>query len=112
MVSEFSTLGSCSSRVIFNSAVNNNYKDFFHINRSVEVVSLISLMSKPIPFDENLLNSHDKFDNECVSNDLSKSFLDFLKKDEIEYLVLDTYFDVECDVIAYDKTHIYPIPDV
>lgn len=103
MVSEFSTMGSCASRIIFNSSVNHNYKQFFHINDSLEVVSIISLMSNPIEYDETLLNSFDKFDNECVSNDLTKSFLDFLKQNTIEYLLLDTYFDVECDVIVYDE---------
>lgn len=103
MVAEFSTLGSCASRIIFNSSVNTNYKDFFHINDSLEVVSIISLMSKPIPYDKSLLNSFDKFDNECVANDLDKSFLEFLKKNTIEYLLFDTYFDVECDVIVYDE---------
>ena len=103
MVSEFSTMGSCASRIIFNSSVNHNYKEFFHINDSLEVVSIVSLMSNPIEYDESLLNSHDPFDNECVSNDLTKNFLNFLKMNTIEYLVLDTYFDVECDVIVYDE---------
>lgn len=103
MVKEFSTLGSCASRIIFNSAVNTNYKQYFHINDSIELVSLISLMSKPLPVDQNLLNSNDKFDNECVYNDLSKTFLNFLKKNTIEYLVMDTYFDVDCDIIVFDE---------
>ena len=103
MVSEFSTMGSCASRIIFNSSVNTNYKQFFHINDSLEVVSMISLMSCPIEYDESLLNSFDKFDNECVRNDLTKNFLNFLKENSIEYLLYDTYFDVECDVIVYDK---------
>ena len=58
MVSEFSTMGSCASRIIFNSSVNHNYKEFFHINDSLEVVSIVSLMSNPIEYDESLLNSH------------------------------------------------------
>lgn len=103
MVKEFSTIGSCSSRLLFNSSVNYNYKQFFHINESLEVVSIISLMSNPILFDETLLDSDDKFDNECAFKDLSKCFLNFLKKDKIDYLLLDTYFDVECDVIVFDE---------
>lgn len=103
MVFEFSTMGSCASRIIFNSSVNDGYKQFFHINDSLEVVSIISLMSKPVDFDETLLNSFDEFDNECVSNDLTKNFLNFLKLNTIEYLLIDTYFDVECDVIVYDE---------
>lgn len=99
MVYEFSTLGSCGSRNIFNSQLNPDYKKYFHINQSVEVVTLISLMSKPIDFDPNLINSDDKYSNQNVILDLTKSFLDFLKSDSIDYLVYDTYFDVLADTI-------------
>ena len=35
-------------------------------------------MSNPVNFDENLLNSDNKFDNFCVNNDFVKlPFLDF-----------------------------------
>lgn len=57
MVVEISTLGSCASRNIFNSQLNENYKSYFHINHSIEVVTLISLMSNPIEYDDKLINS-------------------------------------------------------
>ncbi len=101
-ITEFSTFGSCSSRNIFNSNINKNYKDFFKINHSVEAVTLISLMSKPIEYDRNLVNSNHKYDNICVNEDLSKGFLEFLKKDFIDYIILDTLFDVSANIIAYD----------
>lgn len=103
MVKEISTLGSCASRSIFNSQLNNNYKQYFHINHSVEVVTLISLMSDNIEYDEGLVNSDNKFSNQTVLEDLNKSFLDFLKKQTIDYLILDTYFDVLAEVIIYDE---------
>lgn len=104
MVKEFSTLGSCSSRNIFTNASNEGYKNFFKINYSLESVTLISLMSNPLEFDLSLLNSPTKYDNVCVYNDFIKQdFLNFIKKNKIDYLVLDTYFDVLYDVIVVDN---------
>lgn len=103
MVKEISTLGSCASRNIFNSQLNEHYKEYFHINHSVEVVTLISLMSDPIEYDSYLINSENKYSNQNVLEDLNKSFLQFLIKQEIDYLILDTYFDVLADVVVYNE---------
>lgn len=98
-----STLGSCSSRNIFFSNLNENYKDYFKINKSIEAVTFISLMSKSFQYDKNLINSNSDYDNYCVFEDLSKDFLNFLKKKKIEYLIIDTYFDVFYEVIVVGK---------
>ncbi len=103
MIYEFSTLGSCASRNIFNSQLNPDYKKYFHINQSIEVVTLISLMSNPIDYDSELIDSEDKYSNQNVQNDLNKSFLNFLKEDSIDYLIYDTYFDVLADTIKYGE---------
>ena len=103
MIKEFSTFGSCASRGIFNSTINNNYKKYFHINYSVEASSLISLMSKPVLNKENLIDTNNQYFNTCVTDDITKKFIKFLKEDKIDYLVLDTYFDVICSVINIDK---------
>ena len=91
---EFSTMGSCCSRMIFNEDFALGYKKFAHINFSVEGGSLISLMSKPVDFDRNLLTAEKPFDNTCVENDFSKKYLDFLKTADIDYILMDTYFDI------------------
>ena len=91
---EFSTMGSCCSRMVFNEDFAPGYKKFAHINFSVEGGSLISLMSKPVEFDRDLLTAEKPFDNTCVENDFSKKYLDFLKTAEIDYIVMDTYFDM------------------
>lgn len=103
MVKEISTFGSCASRSIFNSQINKDYKKYFHINHSVEVSTFISLMSNPIEYDSNLVNSDNKYSNQNVLEDLNKTFLDFLKKQTIDYLILDTYFDVLAEIIVYSK---------
>lgn len=103
MVKEFSIFGSCASRTIFNSHFNNNYKKYFHINYSVESSSLISLMSKPVHFKESLIDADDKYVNRCVTDDITKNFKEFLKEDKLDYLILDTYFDVAYPVIQLNK---------
>lgn len=104
MVKEFSTFGSCSSRNIFTDALNYGYKNFFHINFSLESVTLISLMSNPISFDSSLINSTKEYDNYCVFHDFTKTtFLDFIKNNNVDYLIIDTFFDVLYDIIVVDK---------
>lgn len=103
MVAEFSTFGSCSSRNIFNSKINEDYKNFFHINESIESVTLISLMSKPIEYEYKLINSSHPYDNKCVRADFSKDYLNFLKETHIDYLIIDTYFDVVYSIFILDN---------
>lgn len=103
MVKEFSTFGSCASRGIFNTKINEDYKNYFHINYSVESSSLISLMSKPVTGKEELIDSNNNYYNTCVTDDITKSFKNFLKLDKLDYLILDTYFDATCPVIKLNK---------
>ena len=106
MVIQISTFGSCSSRNIFNSNINPNYKSFFNINHSVEALNMISLMSNPIDFDKKLLNSSNKYDNICIYEDLTKSYRDTLKNLNIDYLILDTYMDVNQPVYRYGDSFV------
>ena len=94
-IKEFSVFGSCNSRMIFNESFAPGYKKTAHINFSVEGVSLISLMSQPVPFDSKLLTHPQPYSNECVSNDFTKNYLTFIKSNNLDYIVMDTYFDVE-----------------
>ncbi|WP_405268188.1 DUF6270 domain-containing protein [Methanobrevibacter sp.] len=103
MKAEFSTLGSCSSRNIFNSNLNKNYKDYFNINHSIERVSMISLMSNSIEYDSNLINSGHEYDNVCVTEDLSKRYLHSIKNENFDYILLDTFFDVNFNVIQVNQ---------
>lgn len=102
-ITEFSIFGSCTSRTLFNSNVNKDYKKYFSINKSVESSTLISLMSKPVKYDPNTINSDSKYDNICINDDLSKNFLELVKKDYVDYIIIDTLFDVASSVLFYDK---------
>lgn len=100
-ITSFSTFGSCASRNIFYSVINKDYKNYFKINKSVESSTLISLMSKPIEYDENLINSNETYDNLCVTDDLTNNFLEFIEKDVVDYIIIDNFFDVTNGVIIF-----------
>ena len=103
---EFSTLGSCASRMIFNEKFTPGYKNFAHINFSVEGGSLISLMSNPVKFDKTLLTASKPFDNRCVENDFSKKYLTFLKTNKIDYILMDTYFDLSKLILLNNGSYV------
>lgn len=103
MKAEFSTMGSCSSRNIFNSEINNDYKSYFKINHSIERVNLISLMSKSVEYDSGLINSDHGYDNTCVIEDFSKRYLDSIKNENFDYIILDNYFDVVFSIIELNR---------
>ncbi|OEC97012.1 MULTISPECIES: DUF6270 domain-containing protein [Methanobrevibacter] len=108
MVSEFTVFGSCTCRDIFNSTINKNYKDYFHINPSGIRVSYISLMHPPVDYTEESLIIHPEtkkninFSN-WIKQDLDKSFLNELKKNKSEYLIIDTYYDVNFGIIEFEN---------
>lgn len=96
MTSDFATLGSCSSRNIFYSKLNADYKRYFKINDSLEFVNMVSLMSDPIEFDEKSVTTDTPYNDNYIKMDLNKKYLDSLKEHQnIEYLIIDTFFDVE-----------------
>lgn len=103
MRTQFTIFGSCASRNIFNSIINDGYKNFFKINESVEGSNFISLMSKPTNIDENLINIQDKYNYSCFYNDISKQYLSTLKYNTAEYLIIDTYFEAMLGVIKLDE---------
>lgn len=103
MATQFATLGSCSSRNIFYSKINENYKSYFRINKSIEFINMISLMSNPIDYDKESFLSENAYDG-YIKQDLEKTYLNFLKDDEIiEYLIIDTFFDAEFNILILGK---------
>lgn len=104
MVSEFSIFGSCTCRDIFNSTINKNYKDYFHINDSGIRMSFISIMQNPVNYSKDSLKIYpdiemNNFFSLWIEQDLNKSFLKNLKRTKSEYLLIDTYYDVNFGVI-------------
>ena len=96
MKSEFSVLGSFASGSIFITKLNSSYHSYFRINTITDRTCLISLMSEPVEYDADLINSKSDKDNFSINQDLSKDFLEYLKNDDtVEYLVLDTFNDMK-----------------
>ena len=103
MVSQFSVFGMCISRNIFMDELNKGYKSFFNINHSIEGISIISLMSDPIEFDEALINSDDEFVNLCIKEDLTKNYINTIKTAKLDYILIDTLYDADEPIIKYDE---------
>ena len=97
-------MGSCVSRDSFNSNFNKNYSDFFNIKLSAGRISLISLMSKPLFVDDTKINILPKskeniFRMKCLKTDFEKKVLEDLINTDIEYLIIDNYFEVVFGII-------------
>ncbi|MBR5503027.1 MAG: hypothetical protein IKV87_01070 [Methanobrevibacter sp.] len=104
MVSEFTVFGSCTCRDIFNSTLNIHYKDFFHIGKTGIRMSFISIMQEPVEYsDESVIIYPQKGKNInftiWIKDDFDKWFLDVLKEENFEYLLIDTYYDTNFGVV-------------
>lgn len=102
-------LGSCVSRDAFNSKFNEDYSDFFNIKISSGRNSLISLMSEPVDIDEKKLfikpdTKENFFRTNCLKLDFNKGILEDIIKSDIEYLILDNYFEVIFGVLYWDDS--------
>ena len=104
MVSEFTVFGSCTCRDIFNSTQNKNYKEFFHIGKTGIRLSFISIMQEPVKYSPNQLDIYPKEGinihfSEWIKKDLDKVFLDDLKAEQFEYMLIDTYYDTNFGIV-------------
>lgn len=103
MVKNIAILGSCVTRDNFNSLFNKNYKMFFDVVAYHHQSSVLSLMSKPLPFIEGEdLTSLRDFDKWHLRSELSKEFLGLLANKNIDYLIIDFYGDLYNSVIKLD----------
>ena len=105
MVAKFTVFGSCNCRDIFNSNINKGYKDFFSILgfRGVRL-SFISIMQDPVNYDSESIklpedNEKNVHISEWIKNDLDKVFLKDLVELDIEYLLMDTYYDTDFGIV-------------
>lgn len=111
MKKNFTVFGCCASRDVFNSQINFNYKDFFTIGNDAFHTSMISLMSNPVSYKESSINEFEgeitEYNLGLIKKDFDKSYLDDLKEDNYDYMVLDTYFDVRHGVIRLNDQSTY-----
>lgn len=110
MVTNFTVFGSCACRDIFNSTINKNYKDFFKIGGNGIRLSFISIMQPPVEYDDNDLRifpeiGKNPYLSRWIKNDFDKIFLDELKENKFEYMLMDTYYDVNFGVVDIGNNH-------
>ena len=108
MVTKFFVFGSSNLRDIFNGDLNKNYKNFFQIVDDCQRNSLISLMQKPVDFNEDKVKvfnngEFSNFGTRVVKEDLNKNFLKKLTRKNAEYLLIDTHSEVDSGILElYD----------
>lgn len=111
MVVKIGILASCASRDGFRSYYNENYKEYFEVVFNLPRISTISLMDTPIEYNENELiiepnNAANEFRTNILKNDLSKQFLKNLTDKQIDYLIIDEFFEVIFGIIKIND-HIF-----
>jgi len=88
-------LGSCTTRDVFNSKFNSDYKKYFQIVADQQHMSLLSVMATPIEIkDKKIEGNVTEFYKKVYRQDLQKDFLKRLKASQPEVLILDFYTDV------------------
>ncbi|OTN76976.1 hypothetical protein A5886_002055 [Enterococcus sp. 8G7_MSG3316] len=101
-------LGSCTTRDIFNSKFNPDYKRYFTIVADQQHMSIVSVMSSPLNLKESKINGDvTNFYKNVYRQDLQKDFLSRLKQSQPDILIIDFYTDVFYGTLAVnDGTYI------
>ena len=102
---------SCTSRDAFRSAYNPGYKNNFKIVFDIARCSLISLFEKPYVANENdliiePLTPENIERTRGIKDDFQKSFFKKMNEADIDYLIIDEYFEVLFGLIQIDDTFI------
>ena len=96
-----SIFGSCVSRDI----LNLDYRKNFNLKTYIARQSIVSSVSKPVPFDINEINLSSKFQREAVYHDFIKDTFTRLKNDGSKYLIIDL-IDERFDIVKYNYENI------
>lgn len=104
MVSKFTVFGSCTCRDVFYSEINRNYKDFFEIGPTGIRLSFISIMQEPVKYEEKDIEIFPKTSKNInfttwIKKDFDKTFLKDLKRENFEYILMDTYYDTNFGIV-------------
>ncbi|HET7657133.1 MAG TPA: DUF6270 domain-containing protein [Bacillales bacterium] len=92
---KIAVFGSCATRDNFNSTFNPDYNKFYTCPLTQFQSSIISTMSKPIPFDPAMLEgaSKSEYHMNVVRNDWEKTFLDELIKVQPDFIIMEFFAD-------------------
>lgn len=104
---KIAVIGSCVSRDAFNSQFIKDYKQFYKCVLTQNHVSMISLMSEPIPYlPEKITGNISDFNKQILLTDLSKSVWDSLNLLNPDYLILDFYADVYFGILKIGNSYL------
>ena len=94
-------IGSCITRDAFNSAHVHNWKNYFEVVAYQSQISIPSLVSEPVIFDENnvVYKNMDNFAVNQINTELNKNILNELKNNSPDYLIIDFYGDLFFGVV-------------
>lgn len=97
-------LGSCVSRMVFNSTINKTYKNFFNIKIDVQRSLFPSLIQDPVKFREEDITLYPKDKNNSVkhffvSRDLNKIFFKEIETKDIDYLLIDLQLEAQYGIL-------------
>lgn len=87
-------LGSCVSRDSFNSKFISDYKNYFECVLHQNQMSMISLNSNPIPYEDKWIDNLSPFDANHFKTELNKSFFSKMQQHQPDYLIVDFYGDL------------------
>ena len=108
MKTKIAIYGSCISRDLFNSHFVPDYKEFFEVAADVQRTTMISLMQNPLEIDKNLIdilphNTKNNVSKKFIDEDLNKIFLKNLIEKDIDYLIIDNYFEFLFGILYFDN---------
>lgn len=97
-------LGSCFSRSAFqsNEFFNLDYKDKYEVVFTSFHTSIPSIISKPKKVEDEYLKDANDFQRRTIKNDFSKSFFYDIKKNNIDFLIIDLYPDAVRPLLVYE----------
>lgn len=98
--------GSCISRDPFRTDFNKYWHSRFEIDIDYQRNSLISVLNQKINVNRTLLriypySANNRFRTRNLVKDFKKTFLKELKKQQVEYLIMDMYFETLMGIRMY-----------
>ncbi len=99
--------GSCLVKDPFTTFFNKDYKEFYDVKIMDQKHSLISVLQEKVPVDESLLeiypkNPQNNFQSRCLKEDFNKAFINQMKSTEIDYLIMDIFFEIGHGILCFD----------
>ncbi|GGH76564.1 hypothetical protein JOD43_003796 [Pullulanibacillus pueri] len=110
----FSVIGSCVSRDVFNRKFVPEYKEFYECISTAWQSSIISLMSPKVTLskdDLELSEEISKHRHNTLMEDLSKEYLEEIKTNQPDYIIIDFYADMRYGVVQIGDRYLTNNPN-